>query len=152
MREDRGLRLREARGPDLAQVVAIEAATAAVPWSRAMFAAEVSRPEAIALVALEARAVQGYIFVSRYADVWHILNVTVRESARGRGIGRALMNEMFAHGDRHPHLGYTLEVRVSNAPAIHLYETLGFEEHGVRPGYYSDNGEDALIMWRGGLP
>ncbi|MEQ8833310.1 MAG: ribosomal protein S18-alanine N-acetyltransferase [Miltoncostaeaceae bacterium] len=149
---DVGPRVRDMRGPDLAQVVAIEAATAAVPWPRAMFAAEVSRPESIHLVSVEATHVQGYIFVTRYADVWHILNVTVRESARRRGIGRALMNEMFVRGDRHPHLGYTLEVRVSNAPAIRLYESLGFEDHGVRRGYYSDNGEDALVMWRGGEP
>lgn len=147
---DVAIRVREMRPADLTQVLAIESATAAVPWSRAMLAAEVERRESIHLVASAAADVHGYIFVTRYADVWHILNVTVRESARNRGIGRLLMNEMFVRGDRHPHLGYTLEVRVSNAPAIHLYEALGFEDHGVRRGYYSDNGEDALIMWRGG--
>jgi ribosomal-protein-alanine N-acetyltransferase len=51
-------------------------------------------------------------------------------------------------GDRREHAGFTLEVRVSNDRAIRLYRRLGFVTHGVRPRYYSDNGEDALIMWR----
>ena len=144
--------VRPMREADIAQVVAIEAATAATPWSRAMFAAELGRPETIDLVAARVGEVLGYIMVSRYADVWHILNVCVREQERGRGIGGRLLDEVFARGDRRPHLGYTLEVRVSNAPAIHLYENRGFASRGVRRGYYSDNGEDALVMWRGGEP
>lgn len=143
------MRVRPMREGDLRQVVAIEAATAAVPWPRAMFAAELGRHGTIDLVAVRGADVLGYIMVSRYADVWHILNVCVREDERGRGIGGRLLDDLFARADEAPHLGFTLEVRVSNAPAIHLYETRGFAAYGVRPGYYSDNGEDAVIMWRG---
>jgi ribosomal-protein-alanine N-acetyltransferase len=137
---------------DLSQVLAIETATAATPWSRAMFAAELGRPGTIDLVAARGGDILGFIMVSRYADVWHILNVCVREQERGRGIGGAMLEELFQRADRIPHLGYTLEVRVSNDPAIHLYRRKGFVSHGVRPRYYSDNGEDALIMWRAGEP
>jgi len=62
------------------------------------------------------------------------------------------LGELFRRGDGHAHRGFTLEVRVSNAQAINLYKKLGFEDYGVRPGYYSDNREDALIMWRSGEP
>ena len=90
--------------------------------------------------------------VSRYADVWHILNVVVREAHRDQGIGGRLLEELFERAGGKPHLGFTLEVRVSNAGAIHLYRRKGFVDHGIRPGYYSDNGEDAMIMWRSGGP
>jgi ribosomal-protein-alanine N-acetyltransferase len=96
--------------------------------------------------------VLAYVMVSRYADVWHILNLCVRESQRGQGLGARMLEELFVRAGRKAHLGFTLEVRVSNDAAIRLYRRKGFLEHGVRPGYYSDNGEDALIMWRGGGP
>jgi len=63
-----------------------------------------------------------------------------------------VMKDLFDRAASKPHLGYTLEVRVSNGGAIRLYKDLGFAEHGIRPGYYSDNGEDAVIMWRSGAP
>lgn len=140
------------RRGDVPQVVAIEAATSATPWTRAMFLSELGRPGTIDLVADRGGDVLGYIMVSRYADVWHILNVVVREAHRGQGIGGRLLDTLMERAGGRPHLGYTLEVRVSNAPAIHLYKRKGFLEHGIRPGYYSDNGEDAIIMWRGGGP
>ena len=144
--------VRSMRESDLSAVVAIENATAAVPWPRSMFARELEKPGTIDLVAVRGTEVLGYTLVGRYADVWHVLNVCVREDARRRGIAGMMLDELLARGEDAPHLGYTLEVRVSNAPAIHLYERRGFISHGVRPGYYSDNGEDALIMWRGGEP
>jgi ribosomal-protein-alanine N-acetyltransferase len=66
-------------------------------------------------------------------------------------VGRALLEELFARTGG-PHRGWTLEVRVSNARAIALYRNVGFADAGVRPRYYSDDGEDALIMWRRGGP
>jgi len=145
-------RIRPMKTSDVAQVVAIEAASSATPWTRAMFMSELGRPGTIDLVAHRAGDVLGYIMVSRYADVWHILNVVVREAHRDLGIGGRLLDDLFDRASSKPHLGFTLEVRVSNARAIHLYRRKGFLDHGIRPGYYSDNGEDAMIMWRSGAP
>ena len=145
-------RIRPMKTSDVPQVVAIEAASSATPWTRAMFMSELGRPGTIDLVAHRAGDVLGYIMVSRYADVWHILNVVVREAHRDHGIGGRLLDDLFERASSKPHLGFTLEVRVSNARAIHLYRRKGFLDHGIRPGYYSDNGEDAMIMWRSGAP
>ena len=146
------IKIREMRPRDVPQVVAIENATSTTPWTRAMFMSELGRPGTLDLVADRGGDVLAYVMVSRYADVWHILNLCVRESQRGRGLGSRMLDELFVRADRRAHLGFTLEVRVSNATAIHLYRRKGFLEHGVRPGYYSDNGEDAIIMWRDGGP
>lgn len=145
-------RIRQMRNGDVAQVVVIEAASSTTPWTRAMFQSELGRPGTIDLVADRGGDILGYIMVSRYADVWHILNVCVRESQRGQGIGGQLLETLFERAAGTANLGFTLEVRVSNATAIRLYRRKGFLEHGIRPGYYSDNGEDAIIMWRGGGP
>jgi len=129
-------------------VLAIERESYPIPWSRRMIEGELIRPDGICLVAEHERAVMGYILVALQVDVWHILNVTVHPLHRGRRIGEALVRSAMALGDRREHGGFTLEVRVSNERAIRLYHRLGFASHGVRPRYYSDNGEDALIMWR----
>ena len=146
------VRIRQMRNGDLPQVLAIETASSTTPWTRAMFQSELGRPGTIDLVADRGGDVLGYIMVSRYADVWHILNVCVRAGQRGQGFGGDLLEELFERASAKPHLGFTLEVRASNDPAIHLYRRKGFLEHGIRPGYYSDNNEDAIIMWRGGGP
>jgi ribosomal-protein-alanine N-acetyltransferase len=146
------IKIRDMRPRDVPQVVAIENATSATPWTRAMFMSELGRPGTLDLVADRGGDVLAYVMVSRYADVWHILNLCVREAQRGQGLGGRMLEELFVRAGQRAHLGFTLEVRVSNETAIRLYRRKGFLEHGVRPGYYSDNGEDAIIMWRGGGP
>ena len=76
------------------------------------------------------------------------MNVAVADAYRRRGIASTLLERLFDVTAADPRRGYTLEVRVSNTGAIRLYERLGFEARGVRRGYYTDNREDALIMWR----
>jgi [ribosomal protein S18]-alanine N-acetyltransferase len=143
------VRIRAMRTHDVPQIVTIENMTSGIPWPRHMLLAELGRSGTVDLVAAEDAEVAGYLLASRYADVWHVLNVAVKPGFRRRGIGRDLMNGLFAAaGD--DNLGCTLEVRVSNDAAIALYHQLGFVDHGVRPRYYSDNAEDALIMWRSG--
>ena len=71
-----------------------------------------------------------------------------RPGDRRRGIARTLLDQLFEQTAGDERRGYTLEVRVSNDGAIKLYEALGFRARGVRRGYYTDNREDALIMWR----
>ena len=83
-----------------------------------------------------------------FVDVWHIMNICVRPDRRRDRIAADLLEAYFEITEREPHRGHTLEVRVSNEPAIELYRSFGFIATGVRKGYYSDNREDALIMWK----
>jgi ribosomal-protein-alanine N-acetyltransferase len=76
------------------------------------------------------------------------MNVAVAADYRRRGVATTLLERLFEMTASDPRSGYTLEVRVSNVQAIRLYERLGFEARGIRRGYYTDNREDALIMWR----
>ena len=117
-----------------------------------MFAGELAKPSSICLGAFEADGEDGrlcgYLVVSRYVDAWHVMNIAVAPEQRGRGIATMLLERLFELTADDEHRGYTLEVRVSNDTAIRLYERLGFEARGIRRGYYTDNREDALIMWK----
>jgi ribosomal-protein-alanine N-acetyltransferase len=81
-------------------------------------------------------------------DEAHVTNVAIHPDFRGQGLGEQLMHELGRVAAYMGMRAMTLEVRVSNVRAIRLYTKMGFEEAGVRKGYYSDNGEDALVMWR----
>ena len=141
------LEIRRLTYADLPQVIAIERRAFPTPWSLAMFVLELSKPSGICLTALSDGRVVGYLVCSRYDVVWHVMNVAVDPERRREGIATALLEHLFDQADK-PGEQYTLEVRLSNDPAIALYEQFGFESAGVRPGYYHDNKEDALIMWR----
>jgi ribosomal-protein-alanine N-acetyltransferase len=132
---------------DLPQVIAIERRAFPTPWSLAMFVLELSKPSGICLAALRDGRIVGYLVCSRYDTVWHVMNVAVDERLRREGIATALLERLFDRADR-PGVQYTLEVRLSNDAAIPLYEGFGFHSAGLRRGYYHDNKEDALIMWR----
>ena len=133
---------------DLSAIEEIERSSYPTPWSRSMFAGELAKPSSICLGAFRGEQLVGYLIVSRYVDAWHVMNVAVALTARRQGVATALIAELFALTAGDDRRGYTLEVRVSNAGAIDLYERLGFAARGVRRGYYTDNREDALIMWR----
>jgi [ribosomal protein S18]-alanine N-acetyltransferase len=143
------IELRRLQPRDLDTVEEIERASYPTPWSRSMFAAELRKQSALALGAyLESGELAGYAFVSRYVDAWHVMNVAVAPEHRRQGIATDLLQRLFEVTAGDQRRGYTLEVRVSNADAIRLYERLGFQSRGIRRGYYTDNREDALIMWR----
>jgi ribosomal-protein-alanine N-acetyltransferase len=133
---------------DLGAIEQIEKRAYPTPWSRSMFASELAKPSSICLGAFDGERLAGYLIVSRYVDAWHVMNVAVDPDFRRRGIARTLLEELFALTLDDGRRGYTLEVRVSNAGAIALYEQLGFHSSGIRRGYYTDNREDAMIMWR----
>jgi ribosomal-protein-alanine N-acetyltransferase len=137
---------------DLDEIDEIEHRSYPTPWSRSMFAGELAKPTSICLGAFEADdeegALVGYLIVSRYVDAWHVMNIAIDPPHRGRGIATMLLERLFEVTADDMRRGYTLEVRVSNATAIALYERLGFTSRGVRRGYYTDNREDALIMWK----
>lgn len=133
---------------DLAAVEEIERASYPTPWSRSMFAGELAKASSICLGAFEGSTLVGYVIVSRYVDAWHVMNVAVDPERRGRGIATILFDRLFEATAGDARRGYTLEVRVSNEAAIRLYEGLGFRSRGIRRGYYTDNREDAVIMWK----
>jgi ribosomal-protein-alanine N-acetyltransferase len=130
---------------DLPTVISIERRSFPAPWSLAMFVLELSKPSGICLAAVADGELLGYLVCSRYDRVWHLMNVAVAPERRRRGVARRLISQLIEEGGGG--LPFTLEVRVSNGEAIAMYESLGFRSAGVRPRYYQDNGEDALIMW-----
>ena len=119
-----------------------------------MFAGEIVKPSSLCVGAFDAETgrLAGYLIVSRYVDAWHLMNIAVAPEHRRRGIARTLLDAPVRVTAGAGHRGYTLEVRVSNADAIRLYESLGFKTAGIRRGYYTDNREDAMIMWKDPLP
>ena len=133
---------------DLNAIEAIEQRAYRTPWSRSMFASELGKATSICLGAFEDDGLVGYVVNSRYVDAWHIMNVAIDPAHQHRGIATRLLERLFEVTRDDQRRGYTLEVRVSNLVAIELYEKLGFERQGIRRGYYTDNREDALIMWR----
>ncbi len=135
---------------ELPEVEAIERRAYRTPWSRSMFASELAKGTSICLGAFEGDRLAGYIVNSRYVDAWHVMNVAVDPEFQRRGIASRLLERLFELTDDDDGRGYTLEVRVSNKEAIKLYEKLGFDRHGIRRAYYTDNREDALIMWKDG--
>ena len=135
---------------DLNAIEKIERASYRTPWSRSMFAGELAKPSSISLGAFdpENHELLGYLIISRYVDAWHVMNLAVAPGARRRRIAASLLERLFEVTTGEDRRGYTLEVRVSNDVAIRLYEQAGFRARGIRRGYYTDNREDALIMWR----
>jgi [ribosomal protein S18]-alanine N-acetyltransferase len=143
--EPGGLTLRRLGYGDLPSVISIERRSFPTPWSLAMFVLELSKPSGICLAAADSEGLVGYLVCARYDDVWHLMNVAVHPDRRRRGIATELIERLFqeaGEGSR-----FTLEVRVSNDPAIEMYRRFGFRSAGRRRRYYHDNGEDALIMW-----
>jgi ribosomal-protein-alanine N-acetyltransferase len=137
--------LRRLAYADLPAVLAIERRSFQTPWSLAMFVLELSKPSGICIAAATDDGLVGYLVCSRYADVWHLMNVAVEPDRRREGIATRLMERLFEEAGRDAR--YTLEVRTSNNVAIAMYERFGFRAAGHRRRYYHDNGEDALIMW-----
>ena len=131
---------------DLPQVVALERRSFHSPWSLPMFVLELSKPSSICLVAATGQAVAGYLICARYDRAWHVMNIAVDPHQRRHGIARRLLDGLFARAGQDAE--YTLEVRISNDPAIALYESFGFRGVGTRRRYYTDTGEDAIVMWR----
>lgn len=142
------LTLHPMKEKDLPQVAAIEASIFSQPWSEKGFLDALRQKAAFYLVAAEEEKILGYCGFYQSFDEADITNVAVRESERGRGVARAMLTELLKEGKNRGVAHFTLEVRVSNAPAIHLYEKLGFTSAGIRKNFYDYPKEDAMIMWR----
>jgi ribosomal-protein-alanine N-acetyltransferase len=135
---------------DLDAVAALEAASFINPWTRDMLARELSQNELarVYVVRLGDESVVAFCACWIIVDELHINTIAVRDDLRRRGLATALMEHVLADAERQGALRATLEVRRSNLPAQRLYEALGFQLAGIRPGYYTQPDEDALILWR----
>lgn len=154
MEDFRQIIIRNANEGDLKGLAEIEQACFSVPWSEESLRYEVCENEdALILVSQEMDGtLTGYLGVWCIVDEGHILNVAVRPEYRRMQVGTALVTAMLKITERKGIKSHTLEVRKSNEAAISLYKRFGFQEAGIRPHYYEDDGEDAVIMWRIGDP
>lgn len=148
-RDKAKIRVRIAKSSDLDDIYELDMQTFAMPWSKEALSYDIlENDNAFVIVAEYEGEFAGY------ADVWTVLDeadlnsIAVRVDFRRKGIGDAIMLAMTEMLSANGVATINLEVRVSNMPAIKLYKKYGFNECGVRPGYYLDNGEDALIMKR----
>lgn len=151
MNEEKALEvnLRQMTLEDVDGVLAIEKASFSTPWSRGSFIKEVTENKlAYYTVAEMNGAIIGYAGVWLIVDEGHITNIAVAPKYRGQQIGRKILEKLIQELKNREILRVTLEVRASNKVAIAMYRSFGFIALGRRPGYYTDNGEDALIMWK----
>ncbi|HBI55814.1 MAG TPA: ribosomal-protein-alanine N-acetyltransferase [Firmicutes bacterium] len=133
----------------LAQVMAIEKASFTVPWSEITYYREITEnPYAVYIVAMAGEEVAGYAGRWLILDESHITNIAVAPGWRRNGVARKLMEHMLRSSLRQGANRMTLEVRRSNLGAQKLYEEFDFSAAGLRRGYYTDNNEDAVIMWQ----
>ena len=132
---------------DAAGVEVVERACFSMPWSRESFWEQAASEKAYYLLALAGEKIIGYAGAWILLDEAHITNVAIDPAYRGQKIGRAMMCRLIEIVRELGATAMTLEVRPSNAAAVTLYEKLGFKSAGLRPGYYEDNGEAAMIMW-----
>jgi len=134
---------------DIDGVLKIEEEAFSLPWTREAFMQEMTTNLHAYYVVAENGDGQivGFCGMWLVMDESHITNVAVTENAKGQGIGEGLMREAIRVAKEHEVVLMTLEVRVSNVIAQNLYRKLDFQNGGIRKGYYSDNMEDALVMW-----
>lgn len=140
--------IREMTLEDIPRICEIEVECFPSPWSEESFVNELTTNKLATYYILEdAGIIAGYLGVWNIIDEGHITNVAVSIRFRGKGYGIALVDHLKRESLKKGVHFLTLEVRVGNAPAIGLYEKMGFENQGIRKKYYQDNGEDAMIMW-----
>jgi [ribosomal protein S18]-alanine N-acetyltransferase len=134
---------------DLDEVMAIERLSFPTPWSYGHFRQELQLSQARAFVAADAQErIVGYICFWLVAEEVHILNLAVNPGARRQGVATHILRFGLEYARKKGAEEATLEVRRSNYPAIGLYRNFQFEPRGIRRLYYSDTGEDAVIMSR----
>ena len=133
---------------DIEQICAIELICFPTPWTAEAFRNELLYNQFARYVVMTWQGeIIGYAGMWVILDEAHITNIAVREEYRGRGLGERLMRELIAQAIANGMKRMTLEVRTSNYIAQKLYEKFGFRAEGTRRAYYSDNNEDAIIMW-----
>ncbi len=135
----------------ISEIMAIERDSYPTPWSENMFRNELNSSISRILVGRiahgQGRSVAGYAVYWQVADEAQLHNIAVRRDLRRKQIASRILDETIRRARLEGARWMTLEVRRSNHPARRFYEKFGFSVRGVRPGYYTDMREDALIMW-----
>jgi ribosomal-protein-alanine N-acetyltransferase len=145
---DESIVFRFMREEDIDQVLEIEHRSFTTPWSREAFYNELNMNKFAVYIVLEVdKKVVGYCGVWVVIDEAHITNIAILPEYRGRKFGEALMQNLFDVARTMGAKSMTLEVRVTNYVAQGLYRKFGFQKGGLRKNYYTDNQEDALVMW-----
>lgn len=140
--------LRKMVEEDIDQILIIENESFATPWSRESFENELTKNRfALYLVLEDEEVICGYCGVWIIVDEAHVTNIALLPNYRGKKLGETLLTEIMKIAKEKGAKTMTLEVRVSNHVAQSLYRKLGFQDGGIRKNYYTDNQEDALVMW-----
>jgi len=141
--------IREMKEQDIDEIIEIERLSFSTPWSREAFVIEMTTNKLAKYIVAEKNGkLIGYAGLWFIIDEGHITNIAVKPEYRGQGVGASLVKELIDISEERGIPSLTLEVRKSNIVAKSLYQKYGFENCGIRPGYYSDTKEDAIIMWR----
>ncbi|MBL4953458.1 ribosomal protein S18-alanine N-acetyltransferase [Neobacillus sp. OS1-32] len=136
------------REDDIDQVLEVEHASFTLPWSREAFYNELHNNQfAVYIVIEHDKRVVGYCGAWMIVDEAHVTNVAILPEYRGKKLGDAMMRYLMELARLKGVRTMTLEVRVTNHIAQSLYRKMGFQNGGIRKNYYSDNQEDALVMW-----
>jgi ribosomal-protein-alanine N-acetyltransferase len=136
------------REEDIDQILEVEHASFTTPWSREAFYNELNNNKfAVYIVLEEEDKIIGYCGAWIVIDEAHITNIAILPGYRGKKLGEALLQKMMSVAREMGAKSMTLEVRVTNQIAQSLYRKFGFQNGGIRKNYYSDNQEDALVMW-----
>ncbi|HRK22204.1 MAG TPA: ribosomal protein S18-alanine N-acetyltransferase [Fimbriimonadaceae bacterium] len=145
------LRFEKLNESHLESILAIEKLSNSAPWSERSFRGELTNPQSVFVTAIGDGKVIGYAGLWIVVDEGHITTVAVDPDYRRKGIGKRLTTEVLSRAKELGIACATLEVRASNEAAINLYEGLGFVQSARRKGYYPDNREDAIVMWKHSL-
>ncbi len=140
--------IRRMRETDLSGAAELERRYFSMPWSRKQLQESLENPDYLFLVLETDGKIAGYAGLVQVMDEGDITNVVLAEESRGMGLGKALVRALLEEGQKRGIREFTLEVRVSNTCAIHVYEELGFVKEGIRKRFYEKPSEDAWIMWK----
>lgn len=133
---------------DIEKIAGIEQKCFAVPWSAGMIRDDYKNGLTYYIMCCKGGRVIGYGGMWHVINEGHITNIAITPEEQGKGYGGRLMDEMISLAIEKEMIGITLEVRKSNSKAIEMYEKKGFKRVGERPGYYENNKEAAVIMWK----
>ncbi|MCQ4924183.1 ribosomal protein S18-alanine N-acetyltransferase [Tissierella carlieri] len=141
--------IRKMEEEDLDRIMEIEKDAFTTPWPKESFLLEITKNQLARYIVAEIDdVVAGYGGIWMILDEGHITNIAVESKYRKMGVGKAIVEGLIYLCNKERISAMTLEVRESNIAAQNLYKKYDFVESGIRPNYYADDNEDAIIMWK----